>query len=212
MSGPGMRPRSADGITYARSFPKFCWSDKMKVTFTRTAERRYRVSVEGPGVVSAAMDPAPGYDARLPHDMAHFVVENELGIEGGVFGQLAQGGHARTFRPTGDEAGGKITKRDKGIARRGMRIAVANRKDATMSENLVWLACQVWNNRLSDLPPVKGVSIEDVRGVCRVFDAVSAVWSELGIGESMTLEWQGRANRKGHHRPSHPKTRRLTRS
>jgi hypothetical protein len=69
----------------------------MKVTFTRTAERRYRVSVEGP--VPSWMEPAPGYDARLPHDMAHFVVENELGISGGVFGQLATGGHARTFHP-----------------------------------------------------------------------------------------------------------------
>ena len=26
---------------------------EMKVTFTRTAERRYRVSVDGPGVVSS---------------------------------------------------------------------------------------------------------------------------------------------------------------
>jgi hypothetical protein len=42
------------------------------------------------------MDPAPGYDPRLPHDMAHFVVENELGITGGVFGQLAQGGVCST--------------------------------------------------------------------------------------------------------------------
>ena len=45
----------------------------MEVRFTKTAERRYRVSVEGPDVVSSYMDPAPGYDARLPHDMAHFM-------------------------------------------------------------------------------------------------------------------------------------------
>jgi hypothetical protein len=45
------------------------------------------------------MDPAPGYDAKLPHDMAHFIVENELGISGGVFGQLASGGTAGTFIP-----------------------------------------------------------------------------------------------------------------
>jgi hypothetical protein len=183
----------------------------MNVTFTKTAERRYRVSVEGAGVVSAAMDPAPGYDDRLPHDMAHFVVENELGVDGGVFGQLAQGGHARTFRPTADDASGKVTRKVKRIARRGMRIAVANRKDANFSENVVWLACQTWNNQLFDLPTVAGVSSEDIRRICREFDAVSAVWSGLGIGESMTLQWRGRANRKGHHRPSHKRTRRLIR-
>ena len=47
---------------------------------------RYKVSVEGKGVVPSQMDPAAGYDPRLPHDMAHFVVENELGLMG-VFGQ-----------------------------------------------------------------------------------------------------------------------------
>jgi hypothetical protein len=43
------------------------------------------------------MDPAPGYDPRLPHDAAHFIVENELEITGAIFGQLAAGGTANTF-------------------------------------------------------------------------------------------------------------------
>ncbi len=67
----------------------------MNVTFTRTAERRYRVSVEGAGLVPSYMEPAPGFDARLPHDMAHFVVENDVGIRGGVLTLVWNGG-ART--------------------------------------------------------------------------------------------------------------------
>ena len=160
----------------------------MKVTFTRTAERRYRVSVEGPGVVSSWMEPAPGYDARLPHDMAHFVVENELGISGGVFGQLAAGGHARTFHPTAEQTRRKV-------AKRGNRIAATNRDDAMLSERIVYLACRTWNNDLSGLTRVEGVSAEDIRRVCREFDAVSAIWSELAVGESMTLVWRGSAGR-----------------
>ena len=160
----------------------------MKVTFTRTAERRYRVSVEGP--VPSWMEPAPGYDARLPHDMAHFVVENELGISGGVFGQLAAGGHARTFHPTAEQARLKV-------AKRGNRIAATNRADAMLSERIVYLACRTWNNDLSGLTRVEGVSAEDIRRVCREFDAVSAVWSELAVGESMTLVWRGSAGRTG---------------
>src|SRR5258705_12068292 len=104
----------------------------MKVTFTRTAERRYRVSVEGPGVVSSWMELAPGYDERLPQDMAHFVVENELGINGGVFGQLAAGGHARTFHRT-------TVPRKRKAVKRGDRIAAAHRDDAMLSEKVVWL-------------------------------------------------------------------------
>src|SRR5258705_1082535 len=138
----------------------------MKVTFTRTAERRYRVSVEGPGVVSSWMEPAPGYDARLPHDMAHFVVENELGIAGGVFGQLAAGGLANTFHPFDLQSRRKFSKRDN-------RIAAINRPDTMLSEKIVWLACQAWNNELDEGPTVESVSKEDIKRVCQEFETVS---------------------------------------
>jgi hypothetical protein len=167
----------------------------MKVTFTRTAERRYRVSVEGPGVVPSFMEPAPGYDSRLPHDMAHFVVENELGISGGIFGQLAAGGHARTFHPT-------IKTRRK-VAKRGNRMAQINRDDSMLSEAVVYLACSTWNNKICEARLIKGVSADDIKRVCREFDTVSAVWSKLKIGESMTLVWRGETARVG--RRSHSK-------
>jgi len=167
----------------------------MNVTFTRTAERNYRVSVEGPGVESSWMEPAAGYDARLPHDMAHFVVENELGIRGGVFGQLAGGGHARTFHPTDERAKRKL-------AKRGKRLAAANRGDAMLSEKVIFLAWRTWTNDLSGLTPIEGVSAEDIRRVCREFDAVSAIWSKLAVGESMTLVWRGKAARALRRRPS----------
>jgi hypothetical protein len=155
----------------------------MNVTFTRTGERRYRVSVEGPGIFSSWMEPAPGYNARLPHDMAHFVVENELGIKGGIFGQLAVGGDARTFRPT-------VEKKRRKIARRGKRIATSNRNDAILSEQIVYLAWQAWTRDVSKLPPLRGIATADIQRVCREFDAVSAVWSKLAVGESMTLVWR----------------------
>src|SRR5258705_12419148 len=98
----------------------------MNVTFARTAERNYRVSVEGPGVVSSWMEPPPGYDPRLPHDMAHFVVENELGITGGIFVQLAAGGHARTFHQTDPESGRKV-------AKRGNRLSATNKGGSSLS-------------------------------------------------------------------------------
>ena len=158
----------------------------MNVIFTKTGERRYRVSVEGPRVVSSWMEPAPGYDARLPHDMAHFVVENELGITGGLFGQLAGGGHAATFHPADEQASRKVVKR-------GKRLAAANRGDARLSEQVIFLAWRIWNNDLSGGTSLRGVSAEDIRRVCREFDAVSAIWSKLAVGESMTLVWRGNA-------------------
>jgi hypothetical protein len=141
------------------------------------------------------MEPAPGYDARLPHDMAHFVVENELGITGGVFGQLSGGGHARTFHPTDERASPKL-------AKRGQRLAVTHRRDAMLSEKVVFLACQTWNNDRSGVSTLEGVSGEDIERVCREFDAVSAIWSKLSVGESMTLLWRGSSARAVRRRPS----------
>jgi hypothetical protein len=139
------------------------------------------------------MEPAPGYDERLPHDMAHFVVENELGINGGVFGQLAAGGHAGTFRPTVEEDRRKL-------AKRGKRIATTNRKDASLSERVIFRAWQIWNNDLEGLTPLEGVSADDLKRICHQFEAVSTVWTKLAIGESMTLVWRGGAGRTGRRR------------
>lgn len=166
----------------------------MKVIFTRTAERRYRVSVEGPGVVESFMEPAPGYDSRLPHDMAHFVIENELGIKGGVFGQLAAGGTANTFHPIDQRIRRKL-------AKRGSRISNTNRNDAMLSESLVDISCRIWKKQVStEASSVNGVTREDLIRVCRKFDAVSAIWSKLAIGESMTLDWTGGTGRTGRRR------------
>ena len=135
------------------------------------------------------MEPAPGYDARMPHDMAHFIVENELGINGGVFGQLAAGGTARTFIPI------DVDKRRK-LRRRGDRIATTNQKDALLSERLVFVAGEVWQNK-AEAASFKEVPTEDITRVVRQFEAASAVWSKLSVGESMTLVWRGGSGRTG---------------
>lgn len=111
----------------------------MKVTFTRTKDRGYSLKIEGPKITTAEMDPAPGYDARLPHDVAHFIVENELGIEGGIFGQMAIGG---IVRPVEQDA--RVQRRAK---RKREAIFKANSDDALFSEHAVWTAQSRWENQ-----------------------------------------------------------------
>ena len=152
----------------------------MNVTFTRTAERRYRVSIDGPGIEPSYMEPAPGYDAHLPHDAAHFIVESVLGIRGGIFGQLAAGGHARTFRRGAQRARSRV-------AKRGDRLAVANRDDAALSERAVFAATCVWK-RWKDAPTT-GIAPEEMREICLQFDAFSRQWSMLPVGGSITRAW-----------------------
>ncbi|HEY7017829.1 MAG TPA: hypothetical protein VH297_05120, partial [Gaiellaceae bacterium] len=99
----------------------------MIVEFIRTGERRYAVAVEREGAPRLVMDPAPGYDERLPHDMLHLAVELEHGIPFGVFGQVAAGGNAGTFR----RADGTPDRR---LKRRGERLVRAHGDDLARSE------------------------------------------------------------------------------
>lgn len=153
----------------------------MNVTFTRTGERRYSVSVEGPGIDPATMDPAPGYDARLPHDAAHFIVENELGILGGVFGQLAAGGTANTFYS-------QEAKKPRKAKQRGAEMAKANKKDALFSEHAVYAAQSRWEKH--DIIPDTKIAPTDLARICEKFEEFANEWSALPVGSSITLEWK----------------------
>lgn len=152
----------------------------MNVTFTKTGERRYRVSVEGPDIESLYMDPAPGYDDKLPHDAAHFIVENLLGILRGIFGQLAAGGTANTFRS--DE-----WKKPRKTTRRGKKMARVNKSDALLSEHAVYAAQSRWEKH--DIIPDTKIPLADIGRVIKGFEDFASIWSGLTVGRSITLEW-----------------------
>jgi hypothetical protein len=152
----------------------------MRVTFTRTGERRYRIDVEGKGVVRSFMEPAAGYDERLPHDLAHFVVENYLGLNGAVYGRLAASGHQ--FQPVD----GKPLTGKKGHD----KITPEQRRQADMVERVIDIVQHhVWVCRPYTGSPVKGLSDNDIQNLCKEFDRVSAMWSKLEVGGSMSMEW-----------------------
>ena len=166
----------------------------MIVTFTRTGERRYRVSVEGPGLEPLFMEPAPSYDNRLPHDAAHFIVENELGILGAVFGQLAAGGNAGTFRSPD-------LKNQRKAKKRGAAIAKASKEDALFSEHAVYAAQSRWENQ-QFIPDTK-ISAADIERICERFEEFAAYWSRLPIGGSVSMNWrhgERRSKLKAHKR------------
>ena len=153
----------------------------MRVTFTRTHQKGYSVSTEGPGIDPVKMHPAPGYDPRLPHDAAHFIVENELGILGGVFGQLAAGGTANTFFSQDARSQRKARKR-------GAEIAKANKKDALFSEHVIYAAQSRWEKH--DIIPDTKIPKADIDRIIEKFEEFATKWSKLPVGGSITLEWK----------------------
>jgi hypothetical protein len=133
------------------------------------------------------MHPAPGYDPRLPHDVAHFIVENELGIVGGIFGQIAAGGTANTF--FSDEA-----KNRRKARKRGSKMMKANKKDALFSEHAVYAAQSRWEKH--DIIPDTKIPQVDLNRIIRKFDEFAAEWSKLPVGGSITLEWAASPDRR----------------
>ena len=67
------------------------------MSYVRTGKRRYAVHVHRENAADVVMDPAPGYDDHIPHDLVHLFVETYWGLRDGIFGQLAVGGDAQTF-------------------------------------------------------------------------------------------------------------------
>jgi hypothetical protein len=77
------------------------------------------------------------------------------------------------------------------FVKKGAKLLSANRDDAALSEKVVHLACSTWNDDLDFAHAAAGsASAEDIEGICKEFDSVSAMWSKLAVGESMTLIWR----------------------
>ncbi|MEM9833587.1 MAG: hypothetical protein AAF944_23355 [Bacteroidota bacterium] len=184
----------------------------MLVEFKRTGERRYAISVTGTQYPDLEMNPAPGYDPFLPHDVLHLVVESYLGIEQGIFGQLAAGGHAGTFHiKAGSYRNSREESREwRRIKKRGTRLAKLGADDAAKSELAAYICWQEWLSRSDSklhrkqastmnqqgrhirelMPEEQPESIDVVMdNICQYLDTVSTYWYFLKVGESIQIRW-----------------------
>jgi hypothetical protein len=173
----------------------------MKVLFQRTGVRRYAVMVTIPGEPPQAMDPAPGYDDDIPHDLVHYVVEAELGLENGVYGRAARG--AGTFVTTAAtdlsprERARKQRKQQRREKALGARDA-SRAADMTQSERLAGLCDVAWRRKHGQrADPLRAAPVpraEDAAAIERVvarLDAIAPLWRALALGEALVFEWPG---------------------
>ncbi len=161
----------------------------MKVTFTKVDAKRYRLAIErehGPELVPRF---APGYDDLMPHDLAHYVVEEQFEIELGVFGQLAAGGRG-IFKPAPSDDSVRYQ-------RTAQRIATIGRDDMARSEQLVVLAMSEWERsigRVKHQPRdfIGEVEPDQLQATIRRLSAEARRWQALQYGASLTFEWPKR--------------------
>src|SRR4051794_10397233 len=166
----------------------------MQVTFTRTGPRTYGIAADRGGGSVVHMPTGPGFDPWLPHDLVHFVVERHVGIEHGVFGQLAAGGTAGTFFA--------IPHRRRDPARRrSARLAALGREDTARSERLTALCMAAWHERRGGRwEYADGLERDEVAAVPAALlaelDDVASRWHALGVGEAPTLAWPADLTRR----------------
>lgn len=173
----------------------------MNVIFTRTGERRYAVHVEIVGKALQMMNPAPGFDPHIPHDLVHYVVEAELRLQHGVFGRAAKGGG--TFIPAESGAEG-ARQRARQRRKQGRREAALHASDKSQelemqrSERLAGACDLVWRKRQGQRPdPARfrepdPISSEDAASVERVvarLDELAPVWHRLPVGGALVFAW-----------------------
>lgn len=149
----------------------------------------------------------------MPHDMMHLVVEAQLGLTRGVFGQLASGGDAGTFHVplTHDKSSRETARARSRVKARGAKLLREGRDESARSERATYICWYEWLARSpsSDLRKrahAMTKSVEQVRDVssaaelrdlnqrkldeiCSHLDRLSSHWSRLKVGQSMAVHW-----------------------
>jgi len=174
----------------------------MRVQFYKTDERRYGIVIVRDRGEPLRMPTAPGNDPLMPHDLQHFIAEQELGIEFGVFGQVAAGGSAGTFH--GETRDGKTK-------RRSHRLMRAGRGDSARSERATYVCMFNWlaasanpalRHRAAEMADTATSMLAamdaserrsfDTQTVARInarMDALSRQWTATRIGDCLELQW-----------------------
>ncbi|HEY6725629.1 MAG TPA: hypothetical protein VI197_16450 [Polyangiaceae bacterium] len=172
----------------------------MEVAFRRTGTRRYAVIVTRDGEPARVIDPAPGYDDDIPHDLVHYLVEAELGLTYGVYGSAARGGGTFTATPSAGDMATRERKRERRKQQKRERALRAHDAghgaEMKKSERLAGLCDVVWRRKQGQRPdpgrPAPLLRAEDAADVERVvvhLDAIAPLWRELLVDGELVFEW-----------------------
>jgi hypothetical protein len=184
----------------------------MMVAFIRTGERRYAVRAMPEGAPPLEMNPAPGFDPLMPHDLQHFIVEKHLRIEGGVFGRLAAGGTAKSFHALANDLSPReVSRLRRKQEARDRRLMPDRTDDYARSERATYVCWHDWLSHASDAAlrsratemreSANGLlrqmssterasyTADKLREIRAEFERLSACWSALRVGDSLVERW-----------------------
>jgi hypothetical protein len=181
-----------------------CFMRAMEITFTKTGPRTYEVVVLRDDGVTLRVR-TPDKPLKIPHDMAHYVVERELNMERGFWGSIAAGVLFGTVQvvsgrqpPHAAEQSAALIKVSyRAQAAAELYVAVLQRVAVESKEQDFHYvsSCldEVWRPFRWPRPHV---SAEDALRVCRALREAESLWAALPVGESIKVTWAS-AQRKG---------------
>lgn len=185
----------------------------MQVEFKKTGERRYGVYIRREDLPDLEMNPAPGFDELMPHDLLHFLVEQEFDLQNAIYGQLERGGTAGTFRPISDEKSDKraASRQRRKTNKRGEKMLKTSPDEYAKSERATYACLYEWFSGSADEKlklraqemktsiestyaqmteaERKNYTKEKLARIRERMDELSEEWSALEIDESMILDW-----------------------
>ncbi|HET7274279.1 MAG TPA: hypothetical protein VFI91_03830 [Longimicrobiaceae bacterium] len=170
----------------------------MHLRLKRLDDRRYETEITRSDGVTYHVK-GVGHMGAIPHDLAHFVVEQALGIRQGFWGSVADGAVFGSLTHISGRRRPQATQRSKDILK-------ANKKVLTETEILVGLFNQAFEDRLGAdssilrdrlrrytwTPPghqPRKITDEQISAVCSAWEDMHRLWQRLKIGETLDLDW-----------------------
>ena len=184
----------------------------MIVQFHKDDERRYSITIVTDDGQHRRMGAAPGYDPFLPHDLQHFIVERELGLEKAIFGQIAAGGTAGVFtREEGATPGRARSRQRRALRKKSDALRKAGQDESQISERATMVCMYHWMHSSSN-PKLRRradeieqwvtstMAMMDTEEKKRYTPAVqdrisksmaslSSKWQKVGIGQHLEVSW-----------------------
>ena len=169
----------------------------MDLTFIRQSESRYVTHVlRGDGVALEV----PGHDrpSPIPHDLAHYVVERELGLKGGFWGRVAAGAIFPGMKVLSGRQPPHASSRSDAVRRKAGQ-------QGTEAEVLVGVFIKLTHQELDPSHPaaqarLRGYwrpskptreppTVEEARRICAELRTLQEEWECLAVSESLTVSW-----------------------
>jgi hypothetical protein len=176
----------------------------MEVVFTRINSHKYSSVATRDDGVSLAI-PGFGPSKPVPHDMIHFVVEDELAVDYGFWGCVAAGAIYKGMAIVGGKVRHDNEKKSQEIIRKvGQKISEA---ECLAGIILKILREQIENDwpRIQELqksawqpthPARAKMTRDEIKRICRRIHALAQDWKALPDGQTLTLHWNAKKPRK----------------